>query len=61
MHETISLLYNTRMVLDGLTFLGGGHIPRCIDEVDMRRTFHTLEFMQSGGVSLRYGKSRASD
>ena len=45
---------------EGLIFLHGEHTPRCIATVDKMFTYHTLQFMTSGGVDAWYGDAPIS-
>lgn len=46
--------------IEGLVFLHGGHIPRCIATVDKVFTYHTLQLMTSGGVDAWYDDAPVS-
>lgn len=43
---------------DGIVFLHSNHRPRCIDTVDKRFGYHTVQFMAAGSVRLSYDTTR---
>lgn len=43
---------------DGIVFLHSNHRPRCVDTVDKRFGYHTVQLMTSGSVRLSYDSAR---